>query len=468
MLNTLLSLTIVMSLVALGVNAHASPNERPGGPERVEFASQGEKLVGLLYRPKGLATDVKVPVVVIAPPWLNVKEQVATRWAEAMAARGVAALAFDYRYWGESGGSPREYESADAKIADLQAAVAYLRSRPDVDPARVGAFGVCFGAGHVLAAAAANQEIRSIATAANWVHDRPSITVLFSEQGVSERMRAGTAAREAFQNTGELRYVAAASTTDRSAAMFGEDPDGFYVTSRRGAIPQWTNRMALMSWPEFFEFDAIAAAERVGQPALIVHSDRSALPDNARRVFARLKGPKDLVWTEGEHTQFYDSPEHIAKAAGVVAAHFHRTLGGRPSAADSAEIIAVVNSVASLADRRRWADLRAVFEDDVEVDYSSLTGIPAARVKAPDLIAGWEKGLTAFARTEHVVSGHEVIVNGDTAECRARFIATHTRNADGSDRWTVGGRHNYTLTRVAGTWRVSGTVMTLEWEQGAR
>jgi hypothetical protein len=65
------------------------------------------------------------------------------------------------------------------------------------------------------------------------------------------------------------------------------------------------------------------------------------------------------------------------------------------------------------------------------------------------------------------VSGHQVSVNGDTAECRARFIATHTRRAaDSPDRWTVGGRYTYALVKLNGQWMVSGTVMTMEWEQG--
>ncbi|MDX2146532.1 MAG: nuclear transport factor 2 family protein [Planctomycetota bacterium] len=470
MLHAYPAITALVASAACTLVVHGASTERATTPESIEFVSEGEKLIGLLYRPGGSPADAKPPVVVIAPPWLNVKEQVATRWAEAMAARGVAALAFDYRYWGESGGSPREYESASAKIVDLHAAVRYLQSRPDVDPARVGAFGICFGAGHVLAAAASHDGIRSIATAASWVHDRPSITALFSEAGVRERMQVGAGAREAFERTGEVRYVSAASTSDRSAAMFSEDPNGFYVTSRRGVVPQWTNRMASMSWPEFFDFDGIALAERVRQPALIVHSDGSALPENVRRVFAHLQGPKDLFWTEGEHTEFYDSPSHVSKVADAVAAHFHRTLGGVSPVAQSEieAVVAVVNSVASLADQRRWSDLRGVFSSEVDVDYSSLTGSPAARVRAEDLIAGWKEGLSTFASTEHIVGGHQVTISGDIAECRARFIATHIRSTKGPERWTCGGHYRYTLAQVSGQWKVTGTVMTLEWEQGSR
>lgn len=469
-MNLFLSISILAAWV-IGLAAHAAPTAPPAGPERVEFVSDGETLVGLLYRPAGLPPDANPPAVVVAPPWLNVKEQVATRWAQAMADRGVAALAFDYRYWGESGGKPREYESASAKVADIQAAVAFLRGRPDLDGARIGGLGICFGAGHMLLAAGRDGDIRSVATVAAWLHDKPSLAAVFGQAEVDRRYEAAREARAAFKADGRVEYVPAASRTDKTAGMYFPGEGFFYADPARGEIPQWTNRMAVMSWDEWLDLDGVAAAAEVGQPLLIVHSDGSALPDNARKALAAAKGPKDLFWTEGEHTQFYDSPAPVAKAAEAVAAHFRRTLGGGSSVrgSDTAAVVATVNSVGAFADQRRWRDLRAAFADEVDVDYSSLTGVPAARVKADDLIAGWEKGLSTFATTEHLIGGHEVTVTGDTAECRARFIATHTRGTpDTADRWTGGGRYRYTLTRVGGLWKVTGTVMTLEWEQGTR
>jgi alpha-beta hydrolase superfamily lysophospholipase len=47
--------------------------------------------------------------------------------------RGYAALAIDHRYYGESGGEPRQYEHYPTKIADLRAAIAVLSNQPEVD-----------------------------------------------------------------------------------------------------------------------------------------------------------------------------------------------------------------------------------------------------------------------------------------------------------------------------------------------
>ena len=44
----------------------------------------------------------------------------------ALAERGLAALAFDHRFFGESGGEPRQFENPAAKIEDIRNAVTAL------------------------------------------------------------------------------------------------------------------------------------------------------------------------------------------------------------------------------------------------------------------------------------------------------------------------------------------------------
>ena len=92
--------------------------------ERFEFDSNGETLIGTLYLPAGRAAAA----VVTTGPLTSVKEQAAGTYAKAMAARGFAALAFDHRYFGESGGQPRQFENPAAKVEDVRNAVRHLRA----------------------------------------------------------------------------------------------------------------------------------------------------------------------------------------------------------------------------------------------------------------------------------------------------------------------------------------------------
>jgi hypothetical protein len=103
----------------------------------------------------------------------------------------------------------------------------------------------------------------------------------------------------------------------------------YYATAERGLIPQYDNRFAVMSWPEWLTLDGLALAPRITVPTAIVHSDDSALPANVRRFHETLgtaAADKRLVWLQGGHTQFYDQAPQVSAAADAVAAHFRRTL----------------------------------------------------------------------------------------------------------------------------------------------
>ncbi len=69
-----------------------------------------------------------------------------TLLAEAIAGRGYAVLLVDYRGYGGNPGKPSE----EGLAADARAAVAYLRTRSDVDPDRLAYFGESLGAAVAL------------------------------------------------------------------------------------------------------------------------------------------------------------------------------------------------------------------------------------------------------------------------------------------------------------------------------
>ncbi|NQE68913.1 putative 31.7 kDa protein in traX-finO intergenic region [Nocardia gamkensis] len=73
-------------------------------PAAIEFDSHGVSCAGLLYRPTG---GEAAPVVVLGHGLGGVKEMRLTAYAQRFAEAGFAALVFDYRYFGASGGEPR-------------------------------------------------------------------------------------------------------------------------------------------------------------------------------------------------------------------------------------------------------------------------------------------------------------------------------------------------------------------------
>ena len=136
----------------------------------VTFPSGGETLAGTLFTPPG-PPDGRLPAVVVAGGQTCVKEQMAGRYAGRLAARGYAALAFDFRGFGESTGQPRDYESPSRKIEDIRGAFSFLADQPGLDPGRLAALGIGVGAGHVAVEAASDRRVRALALVAPALQD---------------------------------------------------------------------------------------------------------------------------------------------------------------------------------------------------------------------------------------------------------------------------------------------------------
>lgn len=289
--------------------------------ERIAFHSGGDLLVGNLHLPADASGPG--PAVVVVGSWTTVKEQMAGGYAAGLAARGIAALAFDFRGYGESGGLPRDFESPARKVEDLREAVTFLAGHPEVDAGAVGLLGVCAGAGYTAVAAAEDDRVRSLALVAPWLHDAVLVESAYGAGGVRSRVLRGEAAAREYERTGRVDYVPVVSETEEAAAMHGRCD--YYLDPDRGAIPQWSNRFAVMAWPGWLAFDPIAVAGRITAPTLVVHSADAAIPDGARRFHAALAGPADLRWHDGTQFDFYDQDPAAVGATAAVAEHFHGT-----------------------------------------------------------------------------------------------------------------------------------------------
>src|SRR5438552_1152961 len=124
--------------------------------EEIEFPSGGVKCRGDLYLPDG---EGPFAGVAFALGWLQVKEMTLPGWATACAENGIACLAFDYRRFGLSEGEPRQHIDPPDQIEDIQNALSYLETRPEVDDNRLGVWGLSWGAAHALIVAALDPRV---------------------------------------------------------------------------------------------------------------------------------------------------------------------------------------------------------------------------------------------------------------------------------------------------------------------
>ena len=127
--------------------------------EDVEFVSSGTTIRGDLYLPDD--ADQPLPAVVMAGGWCYVKELRQPDYAKAFVEAGMAALIFDYRCLGASDGTPRQHLDPWDQIEDYKNAISYLETRPDVDPDRIGVWGISYSGGHALILAAVEPRVRA-------------------------------------------------------------------------------------------------------------------------------------------------------------------------------------------------------------------------------------------------------------------------------------------------------------------
>lgn len=253
------------------------------------------------------------PVVVVTGSWTSVKEQMPSTWARAMLDGGMAALIFDFRGWGETGGEPRYTEDPDRKIEDIVAVFDWLSHQPEVDRTRIAGLALCASAGYMAHAAAASSVPRALALVAPWLHDRQIVLDVYGGE-------AGVAQLEALGRDQADAVIEAASASNADSLMY-QAP--YYTEPARGLIPEWDNRFALRSWPRWLAFDGLAAAGRLKLPVSLVHSDAAAIPQGARRFAERLGAGVSQHWLDGvTQFDFYDKPEVVSQGSALVLRDF--------------------------------------------------------------------------------------------------------------------------------------------------
>ncbi len=124
--------------------------------EPVSFESEGQTIKGILHLP-----DKKRPPCVIASHGLQSSKESEKFIAigERFSQEEIAMLRFDYRGCGESEGSPQE-DTITRRMADLQAAIDFMRSYPGIGKKR-GLLGSSLGGYLSLMKASADREIRT-------------------------------------------------------------------------------------------------------------------------------------------------------------------------------------------------------------------------------------------------------------------------------------------------------------------
>lgn len=136
------------------------------------------------------------------------------------------------------------------------------------------------------------------------------------------------------------------------------------------------------------------------------------------------------------------------------------------NAATVAELIRLTDALDRATDDKDWPTARRLFADRVDADFGSLTGVPAARVAADDIVDGWRRNLTPVKTSQHARSNHQVDLHVDRATVRSVAHAWNCMEGGGDPLWEVWGNYEHRFTQVDGGWLIDGMTLVVTHQRG--
>jgi 3-phenylpropionate/cinnamic acid dioxygenase small subunit len=136
---------------------------------------------------------------------------------------------------------------------------------------------------------------------------------------------------------------------------------------------------------------------------------------------------------------------------------------------DERDVLDVVHRFAAGMDLRDWDAYRAVFADELVLDYTSYRGGEPTVVPADAWVDRVRRRFLTLLATQHSLSNHRIEVDGDDARCQVYVQAMHVGEIDGVEHWcVVGGQYDDLLARTAGGWHITRKKLEVRWVTGDR
>ena len=272
-----------------------------------EFRAGEDTCAAWLYPAAGAGEQT--PIVVMAHGLSGTRRDGLGPFAERFAAAGIAALLFDHRGFGDSGGEADLFEPR-RQLEDWRAAIAFARSLPGVDPERVATFGSSMGGGNALAAAAGDPRVAAA------VSQVPFLDIWLQAHRASPRVTA----RMMLAAARGKQLPAVGQPHEAAFINAPGSEEGWRHVVANGEDSRWRNRVSsrwLLGAP--FRPARLAAGLHCPWLLCVGEADRVARPAPAIAAARRAPLSELRTYPGVDHFDIYHGPAFEAVVADEVA-----------------------------------------------------------------------------------------------------------------------------------------------------
>jgi uncharacterized protein len=271
----------------------------------INFYSEGFRLVGDVFSPDDLKPGDRRAGIVLCHGYTGVKDLYLPDNARVLNQAGYVVLVFDYKGWGDSEG-PRSRLAPYSRVADVQAALTFLGSLPEVDASRLGIYGTSYGGATVVWTAAIDPRVKcvvsvvGIGNGTRWMRSvrRPDEFHDLVARADQDRVRQAVEGKSEFVKREEILLP------DRQSAEL--------AAAARRNNPAAVSTIPLEYVHETLEFNPEWVVDRIApRPILFITTDDDRLvpPEESIALHARAGEPKKLVILNGYgHYEVYSEP----------------------------------------------------------------------------------------------------------------------------------------------------------------
>lgn len=271
---------------------------------RADFRSRDTRCAAWLTLPSGPGPH---PAIVLVHGLGATHDMMLGQYEQHFAAAGIATMAFDYRNTGASDGEPRQHISTRAQRHDVAAALAHLKARPQIDPARVGLWGTSLGAMNVIRMTATRDDVAVAVVQCPIVHGPGAARRL----GLAASLRVVPAVAQDV-----LRVV---TRHGRTYVPIVGPPGSLAMVTVAGAQAGWNstvpagghfdNRIAAADAVAMVTTSAIRHARNVRAPLLVCVCDRETLMDPKYAATVARRAPRGVArHYDSDHFEIYHPP----------------------------------------------------------------------------------------------------------------------------------------------------------------